>query len=55
MKENTITKVGALALGLLFIAGQVIAFRYQLGYEAGCLISMSPILVMGGAIGLSKG
>ena len=45
--------VGGVIIAGLFAAGQVIANNLGIGYEAGCLISLAPILAGAGILGVN--
>ncbi len=46
--------VGATILAGLLVAGQVVAHKLGIGYEAGCLISLTPVLIGSGLIGINN-
>ena len=46
--------VGGTILAGLLITGQVVAHKLGIGYEAGCLISLTPILIGAGLIGINN-
>lgn len=46
--------VGGTILAGLFVAGQGIAYRLGIGYEAGCLISLTPLLIGAGLVGINN-
>lgn len=46
--------VGATILAGLFAVGQVVAYKLGIGYEAGCLISLTPVLIGAGLIGINN-
>lgn len=54
MATAKIELIGGAILAGLFAGGQLIAHKLGIGYEAGCLISLTPVLIGSGLIGISN-